>query len=46
VVHADLNGGYNMGRKLFPWFRFGEGVTFDYVLYWLSPKLGLTPMNL
>ena len=45
-VHAEMNGAYNVMRKAFEWFSFNEGLSLDYELYWLSPKLGVTPMKL
>jgi len=45
-VHAEINGAYNVVRKAFEWFFFNEGLSLDYDLYWLSPKLGVTPMQL
>jgi len=35
----------SFSRKAFEWFFFNEGLSLDYVLYWLSPKLGVTPMQ-
>jgi len=46
VVHADMNGSYNILRKMFDWFAFNESLSLNYKLYWLSPKLGVTPMKL
>lgn len=45
VVHADINGAFNILRKVFGWFAFDETLTLDYTLHWLSPKLGLAPMT-
>jgi len=42
VVHADLQGSFNMMRKVFDWFHFNDTLTMNYDLYWMSPKLGLT----
>jgi len=42
VVHADLQGSFNMIRKVFDWFHFNDTLTMNYDLYWMSPKLGLT----
>ena len=44
-VHADINGAFNILRKMFGWFTFNEHLTLDYDLYWLSPKLGVAPMK-
>ena len=44
-VHADINGAFNILRKMFGWFTFNENLTLDYDLYWLSPKLGVAPMK-
>ena len=41
-VHADLQGSFNMIRKVFDWFHFDDTLTMNYDLYWMSPKLGLT----
>ena len=45
-IHADINGAFNILRKIFAWFTFNESLDLDYTLYWLSPKLGITPMRL
>ena len=41
-VHADLQGSFNMMRKVVDWFYFNDTLTMNYDLYWMSPKLGLT----
>jgi len=41
-VHADLQGSFNIVRKVFDWFCFNDTLTMKYDLYWMSPKLGLT----
>ena len=46
VMHADINGAFNILRKMFSWFSFNENLSLDYDLYWLSPKSGLTPMKI
>jgi putative transposase len=45
-VHADLNGAYNMLRKVFPDFACHGKLHSQVWLHWLSPKLGLTSMRL
>ena len=45
-IRADINGAFNILRKVFGWFSFDESLNLDYILYWLSPKLGVTPMIL
>ena len=45
-VHADINGAFNILRKALPWFEFNPTLTFSYDLFWLSPKHGLSAMNL
>jgi putative transposase len=45
IIHAEINGAYNMMRKLFEWFSFNSKLSLDYDLYWLSPKCGVTPMK-
>ena len=44
-VHADINGAYNILRKMFGWLSFNDKLSLEYDLYWLSPKLGVTPMK-
>jgi len=44
-VHADINGAFNILRKVLPWFKFNPTLTFSYDLFWLSPKHGLSAMN-
>jgi len=36
----------SFARKAFEWFFVNAGLSLDYDLYWLSPKLGVTPMQL
>ena len=36
----------SFARKALEWFFFNEGLSLDYDLYWMSPKLGVTPMQL
>lgn len=45
VIHADINGAFNIIRKAFKKFRFHAGLSPKYVRYWLSPKQGLTPFQ-
>ena len=44
-VHAEINGAYNILRKMFDWLSFNDKLSLEYDLCWLSPKTGLTPMN-
>lgn len=41
-VHADVNGAFNMLRKVFKDFAYHAGLTLKYTLMRLSPRLGLT----
>jgi len=45
-VHADLNGAFNILRKMFAWFKFSEDTRFEYSLYWLSPQRGLAAFSI
>lgn len=44
-VHADLNGAFNILRKVFAWFGFNPLLTFSYDIFWMSPKRGLVAMK-
>ncbi len=45
-VHADINGAFNIIRKLFKSFRFSGRLTFKYNVRWVSPRIGATgPMS-
>jgi putative transposase len=46
TIHADLNGAYNIIRKIFKHFRHHPGLSSRFLLAWLSPKLGLSRMQL
>lgn len=45
IVHADVNGAFNIIRKVFKDFRYHAGLTLKYVLYRLSPRIGLARMT-
>jgi IS605 OrfB family transposase len=46
VIHADLNGAFNILRKACPAFRWREALSARHDLMWLSPKAGLSKMRL
>lgn len=46
TIHADLNGAYNILRKVFKYFRHHAGLSSRFRLAWLSPKEGLSRMRL
>jgi len=46
VVHADVNGAFNILRKACPAFQCHEKLSLRHKLWWVSPKTGLSPMNL
>ena len=41
-LHADLNGAYNILRKVFLHFQWHAALPARFTLLWLSPKKGLT----
>ncbi len=41
-LHADLNGAYNILRKVFLHFQWHAALSARFTLLWLSPKKGLT----
>lgn len=41
VVHSDVNGAFNIIRKVFKSFKYHAGLTLKYTLYRLSPRLGV-----
>ena len=45
IVHADVNGAFNIMRKVFKAFAYHAGLTLKYTLYRLSPRLGVVPIN-
>jgi putative transposase len=44
VVHADVNGAFNIIRKVFVNFRFHLKLTLKFTLFRLSPRLGVVPL--
>ena len=44
VVHADVNGAFNIIRKVFKSFKYHIGLTLKYTIYRLSPRLGCVPL--
>ncbi len=40
-IHADLNGAYNIVRKVFTGFGFERRLSSRYDKYWLSPRQGV-----
>jgi len=45
VVHADVNGAFNIIRKIFRSFKYHAGLTLKYDLYRLSPRLGVVSIS-
>ena len=45
-VHADINGAFNIIRKVCLKFQWREHLTPSFELLWLSPRLGLSAMKL
>ena len=45
-VHADINGAFNIIRKVCLKFQWREHLTPSFELLWLSPRLGLSVMKL
>ena len=43
-VHADVNGAFNIIRKVFHAFAYHSGLTLKFTLFRLSPRLGVTPL--
>lgn len=46
VVHADVNGAFNIIRKVFKSFKYHLGLTLKYTIYRLSPRLGCVPVQI
>ena len=46
LVHADVNGAFNIIRKVFRDFVFNEALTLKYTLMRVSARLGLTPIRI
>ena len=44
VVHADVNGAFNILRKAFAAFKYHVGLTLKFTLYRVSARCGLTPI--
>jgi putative transposase len=45
-VHADVNGAFNIIRKVFRRFAYHDGLTLKFNLLRVSPRLGVTPLRL
>jgi len=45
-VHADVNGAFNIVRKVFQNFSYHAGLTLKFSLMRLSPRAGVAPLNL
>jgi hypothetical protein len=43
-VRADVNGTFNIIRKVFHAFAYHSGLTLKFALFRLSPILGVTPL--
>jgi len=46
VVHADVNGAFNILRKACPAFQFHDGLSLGFKIWWLNPKTGLSQRQL
>jgi putative transposase len=46
IVHADVNGAFNIIRKVFKCFKYHLGLTLKYTIYRLSPRLGCVPVQI
>ena len=44
VVHADVNGAFNILRKAFAAFKYHVGLTLKFTLYRVSARCGMTPI--
>ena len=45
-LHSDVNGAFNILRKACPAFEWRKGLSMGFKIHWVSPKDGLTAMNL
>jgi putative transposase len=45
-VHADMNGAFNIIRKIFKSFCYNDGLTLKFTLMRLSPRAGVVPVRL
>ena len=45
-VHADVNGAFNIIRKVFGSFAYNDGLTLKFKLLRVSPRMGVTPVRL
>jgi len=45
-VHADVNGAFNIIRKVFKVFAYHPGLTLKFNLFRLSPRTGITPITM
>jgi len=46
VIHADVNGAYNILRKACLAFEFHDGLSLGFRIWWLNPKTGLAQRQL
>jgi transposase len=44
TVHSDVNGAFNILRKVFTSFKYHVGLTLKYTIYRLSSRLGVVGM--
>ena len=44
-VHADVNGAFNIVRKVFRNFKYHAGLTLKFTLLRLSPRVGVVPLT-
>jgi len=45
-VHADINGEFNIIRKIFKNFHYHVGLKLDFVIFRLVPRYGVKPIYL
>jgi putative transposase len=45
VVHADVNGAFNIIRKVFESFAYHVGLTLKFTVFRLSPRLGMVRIS-
>ena len=46
IVHADVNGAFNIIRKVFKGFHYHTNLTLKFTLFRVSSRLGITPVVL
>lgn len=41
-IHADVNGAFNIIRKVFKKFKYHSGLSMKFTVKWISPRVGAT----